>query len=174
MLRKTLIGFIIVTGLAAGPALSDDRTEDIVRQLHAQGYKSVDISRTFLGRTRIVATKGLAQREIVVNPRTGQILRDLAKYGDNPARSLQSAIANTSNEPTGKSTSASSTGVSAATSGDNSSSDGDVDGGGEGGDGGGGDSGDGGSGGDGGGDGGGDQPLPRGGRRRAGLADLPL
>ena len=131
MPRNALIGIAVIAALAASPALSDDRTDSIVRQLRDQGYNSIKVSRTFLGRTRIVATVGDAQREIIVNPRTGEILRDYSQLGENAGHILQSAGINTSVEDNAS---------SASTAGDGGSDDG-------------GDNGDGGSDGDGGGDG---------------------
>lgn len=49
----------------------------VTRQLQAQGYTSVDSSYTWLGRLRIFARQGDLRREIVINPNTGEILRDL-------------------------------------------------------------------------------------------------
>ncbi|MCB1388803.1 MAG: hypothetical protein KDK12_06620 [Rhodobacteraceae bacterium] len=58
------------------PAFALDRVDDVVRDLRRQGYGAITIGRTLLGRTRIVATGTPGRREIVVNPRTGEILRD--------------------------------------------------------------------------------------------------
>ena len=53
--------------------------DQVVSQLKAQGYDSIRVSRTLLGRTRIIADSDESRREIVVNPRTGEILRDFWK-----------------------------------------------------------------------------------------------
>ncbi len=73
-------GFLI--GLAAGaafasPALAQGVVDDIVRQLKNQGFRSVVTEQTLLGRVRILAERRDGQREIIINPRTGEILRDL-------------------------------------------------------------------------------------------------
>jgi hypothetical protein len=75
--RAFLLG--IAAGLVlAGPALAArDYVADIVRALKAQGYRDIDVSRTLLGRTRITAKGKRSTREIIVNPATGEILRDL-------------------------------------------------------------------------------------------------
>ncbi len=66
---------LIAAIAAAGPALAT--IEDaIVGQLRAQGYTSVEVSTTMLGRVRIEAESPEFHREIVLNPRTGEILRD--------------------------------------------------------------------------------------------------
>lgn len=73
--RAFLIG--LVTGAAvAGPALAQGVVDDIVAQLKRQGFRSVVTERTLLGRVRIVASRGDGSREIIINPRTGEILRD--------------------------------------------------------------------------------------------------
>lgn len=61
----------------AGPALARTVTERVARDLSRQGFTRVDITRTLLGRDRVVATGPEGRREVIVNPRTGEILRDL-------------------------------------------------------------------------------------------------
>ena len=53
--------------------------QDLVEQLTADGFTYIEISRTFLGRARIIAYSATEIREIVINPTTGEILRDLAQ-----------------------------------------------------------------------------------------------
>lgn len=65
----------------AGPALAqqgqpDDIGSLLVRQLKDQGYSGIQVGHTLLGRLRIVAQLDGMQREIVINPYTGEILRD--------------------------------------------------------------------------------------------------
>jgi hypothetical protein len=63
--------------MAAGAAeAAEHLTKNIVRQLQRQGFDTVTVNRTLLGRTRIVATAPQSRREIILNPRTGEILRD--------------------------------------------------------------------------------------------------
>jgi hypothetical protein len=75
--RAFLLG--VAAGLAlAGPALAArDHVADIVKALKAQGYRDINVARTLLGRTRITAKGKRGTREIIVNPATGEILRDL-------------------------------------------------------------------------------------------------
>ena len=83
-----------VATLLAGPgqAQSDARarakavTDSISRQLRRQGYRDIAVSRTLLGRVQITAERRGALREIVVNPFTGEILRDVQRNG--PSRVL--------------------------------------------------------------------------------------
>ena len=50
--------------------------QKLLASLQAQGYVVVEQSYTFLGRLHVVARIGDVQREIVVNPGTGEVLRD--------------------------------------------------------------------------------------------------
>ncbi len=77
MRRRVFLAALLGAVATAGPALARDRSDDIVRQLKKGGYSIVDVSRTFLGRVRILASRKGGRREIIVNPSTGEILRDL-------------------------------------------------------------------------------------------------
>ena len=48
----------------------------MIQSLQSQGFSGIEVSRTWLGRTRIVATGSAGRREIVLNPNTGEVLRD--------------------------------------------------------------------------------------------------
>ncbi|WP_238367300.1 hypothetical protein [Mesobacterium pallidum] len=76
--------FAIATGLAlASPVqAADPVTNGVVAQLSDQGYRRIVIGKTFLGRMRIVATSGSERREIILDPRSGEILRDLTQRED--------------------------------------------------------------------------------------------
>lgn len=76
---KLVMAAILLAGLAqAGRALTVE--ERLVSGLQDQGYTVLEKGYTFLGRLRIVAENDLIHREIVVNPGTGEILRDYAIY----------------------------------------------------------------------------------------------
>ncbi|NNF73435.1 MAG: hypothetical protein HKN02_14725 [Rhodobacteraceae bacterium] len=53
--------------------------ETMIDQLAAQGFTEITVSRTLLGRTRIVAENEKFRREIIYNPATGVILRDFLR-----------------------------------------------------------------------------------------------
>ncbi|UWQ20870.1 hypothetical protein [Jannaschia sp. W003] len=76
---------IALTTLAlalAAPTASADPVRDVVAQLQAQGYQTIRVERTFLGRARIRAeAPGGHRREIILNPRTGELLRDYREQG---------------------------------------------------------------------------------------------
>ena len=73
-MRKSLYGLVLLA--FAAPAHAQDIEKQIILQLRAQGFGTVEVSRTLLGRSRIVARSPALRREIVVNPNTGHILRD--------------------------------------------------------------------------------------------------
>ena len=56
-----------------------DVTESAVDFLRAQGYEVREIERTWLGRVRIEATRDGYRREMILNPSTGEVLRDLVE-----------------------------------------------------------------------------------------------
>lgn len=76
MNRRTLLLGLPALCLVATGAVADVETA-IVRRLRADGYGEITVSRTLLGRVRIVATRPGLRREIILNPQTGEVLRDL-------------------------------------------------------------------------------------------------
>lgn len=87
MMTKMVMGALLAGVMGAGPALADDVPGTIVRELRTQGFDTVSTERTWLGRTRILASGERGEREIIVNPNTGEILRDLwlVRRGDDGA-----------------------------------------------------------------------------------------
>lgn len=71
--------FGLFAGLA-GPVAAQDAGQKLqdalIGQLTQQGFTRVRVSNTMLGRVRIYATSPGKSREIIFNPRTGEILRD--------------------------------------------------------------------------------------------------
>ena len=78
-MKRILIPFVIAAGLLGPPAHAATTEASIVAELREQGFGRVEIRRTLLGRTRIIATSPTYEREIVLNPSTGVILRDFWK-----------------------------------------------------------------------------------------------
>jgi hypothetical protein len=76
-MRKVLLAVAVLTGLA-GASLARTVEQQVLGSLAAQGYVILEQGYTFLGRLRIVAENDRFHREIVVNPGTGEILRDYA------------------------------------------------------------------------------------------------
>ncbi len=77
MERRKFLAIMSAAALAPALAWAGPLEDSIVRQLKGQGYSRIVVSRTLLGRTRFVATSRTHRREIILNPRTGEILRDL-------------------------------------------------------------------------------------------------
>ncbi len=76
--------FLLTSILAVGlllpvPAGAESLQAQVVRELQAQGFEVTEARSTLLGRYRIVAEAPGLQREIVLNPRTGEVLRDLVR-----------------------------------------------------------------------------------------------
>ncbi len=78
--RWALTGILVLNGAAA---TAQSETDSVVRQLRDQGYVEFTVSRTLLGRTRVLALDpDGGRREIVFNPATGEILRDYHESAD--------------------------------------------------------------------------------------------
>jgi hypothetical protein len=77
MKRRKFLAGLLCGLIAATPAAAQDYVEDIVSQLREQGFSDIQQESTLLGRVRIMASSGDGQREIILNPNTGEILRDL-------------------------------------------------------------------------------------------------
>ena len=71
--QLTAASTLVLTGAAAFAATY---TDAVVSQLTKQGFYNIAVQTTLLGRVRILADRGDGQREIILNPRTGEILRD--------------------------------------------------------------------------------------------------
>lgn len=72
---KLLVSMALVVGLAM-PVAAQTVQDALIAQLTAQGYSEIEVSRTFLGRVRIEAYGNGIEREIILNPSSGEILRD--------------------------------------------------------------------------------------------------
>lgn len=80
MKRRQMIvgaGLFLTLGLGAGQAMAADPVASITRSLEREGYRVASTRRTLLGRVRITATRHGKSREVVIDPRTGEVLRDL-------------------------------------------------------------------------------------------------
>ncbi len=83
--RRKFISTCMATLLMGGHAHADIK-DVVISQLKQQGFRDIRIGRTFFGRTRILATSPQLRREIIINPRTGEILRDYwEEIGPGPA-----------------------------------------------------------------------------------------
>ena len=76
-MKKMLVA-VWVLAAAASPLWGRTIEEQVLASLEGQGYVILEQGYTFLGQLRIVADNGVYRRELVVNPGTGEILRDYA------------------------------------------------------------------------------------------------
>ena len=78
-MRPILISIFLT--FAAVPAFADVTTA-WVKQLQLDGYDEIEVKRTWLGRVRIIAEKDEIEREVILNPNTGEVLRDYSRHED--------------------------------------------------------------------------------------------
>ena len=73
----------VVLGLAtagfATPGLATPGQDLVTESLREQGFEVTLVHWTWLGRIRIIAVSDDIRREIVINPNTGEILRDYSQ-----------------------------------------------------------------------------------------------
>ena len=81
MIRSLTLFLLLIV---AAPATAQSVQDQIVSQLRSQGFEQIELSRTFLGRIRVVAVSDTLERELVFNPKTGEILRDYWEERDGP------------------------------------------------------------------------------------------
>ncbi len=73
----------VLLTLGAEAARAQSPADAVVEQLREQGYVELQVSRTLLGRVRVIALSADGgQREIILSPATGEILRDYVKAAD--------------------------------------------------------------------------------------------
>lgn len=68
----------------SGPSYGSSYENDVAAELQRDGYRITYRKRTWLGRIRFKAHKGQTVREVVVDPTSGEVLRDYSeKSGGN-------------------------------------------------------------------------------------------
>ncbi len=92
MICRKFLMVLVLAGMTPLLAHAGSIVDKILPQLESQGFDRVEISKTWLGRTRIIATAPGSRREIILNPRTGEILRDLWSLEDDS--SVDAALLN--------------------------------------------------------------------------------
>ena len=75
---QTLALAVVVVLGSVLPGFADVISDRVVANLKAQGFVVIQMDRTWLGRIWILAESKDVRREIVINPVTGEILRDYA------------------------------------------------------------------------------------------------
>ena len=87
-------------GLAlAMPVHAQDFVGEITSQLRDLGFEQIEVGRTLLGRTRIVASSPEGTREIIVSSNTDEILRDF--WQATPGQSANSRLVDNRNSGSG-------------------------------------------------------------------------
>ncbi len=76
MNRRMFLTLGVSAAICGQSAYAQSFAESVADQLRRQGFTRISVSRTLLGRTQIVAQGKGGRREIILNPRTGEILRD--------------------------------------------------------------------------------------------------
>jgi hypothetical protein len=79
---------LLLSAALAAPLAAQGIQDDVVEALVGQGYEIVNVGRTWLGRLRVVAENDEIRREIVINPTTGEVLRDYSVTLANLGRPL--------------------------------------------------------------------------------------
>lgn len=77
MIRRRVLLVAAALLMASTTLARADEVDRIVRWLRGLGFDEIATSRSLLGRVQIRATGAIGTRELVVNPRTGEILRDV-------------------------------------------------------------------------------------------------
>ncbi|WP_435259568.1 hypothetical protein ACSBLW_07350 [Thioclava sp. FR2] len=101
---RLLLTVFLVFGLSL-PALARDASLEkrFTAALQAGGFSVREIGYTFWGRLRIVATLDGMEREIIINPNTGEVLRDQTRpiaIANSDGRSYGSDVAELPTEET--------------------------------------------------------------------------
>ena len=128
-LRSLVPGLLLGLALAAPlPALAGggDVAGQVTRQLVDQGYDRVEMHRTLLGKIVVTAIGRGHEREIVIDPRNGALLRDLVRDADGGTERVGLAVVDDNDSRSGSrsgSGSGSSGGGSSDDRGDDSGSD---------------------------------------------------
>lgn len=86
MQRRVFFAGLVVALFGAGAALALDYQSSVLAQLRAQGFDEIKVETTWLGRLKFTAQRRGAEREIILNPRSGEILRDILSTRDGAIR----------------------------------------------------------------------------------------
>lgn len=83
MNRRVFLLTSVGAALCASSAFATVAPEEqVARSLRGDGFNIVSQRRTLLGRVRFVATRGSTEREVVVDPSSGEILRDYSRASE--------------------------------------------------------------------------------------------
>jgi hypothetical protein len=76
MMYRALVLCLLFAMFLAGASGAQETVDQVTRRLEQQGFTVVAVERTLLGRVMIRAENERETREVVIDPATGEILRD--------------------------------------------------------------------------------------------------
>jgi hypothetical protein len=79
---KVFFAATLSASLWAGQVSASEYADRIVIWLQEQGFVGFEVKKTWLGRIKIEAYANGIEREIIINARTGEILRDYWEFED--------------------------------------------------------------------------------------------
>ena len=79
---RTKLAAVLTVALWAAPVNASEFADRIILWLQEQGFTHFEVQRTWLGRIKIEAEASGVEREIILNARTGEILRDYWEIED--------------------------------------------------------------------------------------------
>lgn len=87
-MNRRMLAFTLIAALCAltMQAAAQTTADQLIRRLRAEGFDEIEMSRTLLGRVRITAEGPPGEREIILNPASGTILRDYYDRDDDADR----------------------------------------------------------------------------------------
>lgn len=74
--KVAITALIVTAGIQATAHAYSNSVNRVINQLRAQGFRSVEVRRTLMGRLKIEANGNGGTREIVVDADTGHVFRD--------------------------------------------------------------------------------------------------
>ena len=81
-MRRSVFLLLALLLCLATPSTAESLEDTIVSSLEREGYVRILRTKTLLGRVRIVALRQGHLREVVINPSTSEILRDVEVRSD--------------------------------------------------------------------------------------------
>lgn len=79
---KTRLAIVLACAMWAAPVHASEFADRIILWLQDQGFTYFEVQRTWLGRIKIEAKADGIEREIILNARTGEVLRDYWEVED--------------------------------------------------------------------------------------------
>jgi hypothetical protein len=74
--KVAIAAALLTLGVQGAAHAYSNAVNRVVNQLRSQGYSSVQVHRTLMGRMKIEAQGNGGSREIVIDPNTGHVFRD--------------------------------------------------------------------------------------------------